>query len=44
MTENLLVEIGLEEMPAHVVDPSILQFEEKKRNNSYKKITWTLLQ
>ncbi len=31
MTENLLVEIGLEEMPAHVVDPSILQFEEKTK-------------
>lgn len=31
MTENLLVEIGLEEIPAHVVDPSILQFEEKTK-------------
>lgn len=29
MTKNLLVEVGLEEMPAHVVDPSILQLEEK---------------
>ncbi|MDN6289553.1 MAG: glycine--tRNA ligase subunit beta [Tetragenococcus koreensis] len=31
MSENLLVEIGLEEMPAYVVDSSILQFEEKTK-------------
>jgi len=31
MTKNLLVEIGLEEMPAHVVDPSVVQFEEKTK-------------
>jgi len=31
MTENLLVEIGLEEMPAYVVEPSVLQLEEKTR-------------
>jgi glycyl-tRNA synthetase beta chain len=29
MAKNLLVEIGLEEMPAHVVTPSIEQFEKK---------------
>jgi len=32
MSENLLIEIGLEEMPAHVVAPSIRQLEEKTRN------------
>lgn len=31
MTENLLVEVGLEEMPAYVVAPSILQLEEKTK-------------
>ncbi|GMA45778.1 glycine--tRNA ligase subunit beta [Tetragenococcus muriaticus] len=31
MTENLLVEIGLEEMPAYVVEPSVLQLEEKTK-------------
>ena len=29
MAKNLLLEIGLEEMPAHVVWPSIKQLEEK---------------
>lgn len=29
MSENLLIEIGLEEMPAHVVAPSVLQLKEK---------------
>ncbi|QIL46891.1 glycine--tRNA ligase subunit beta [Vagococcus coleopterorum] len=29
MTHNFLLEIGLEEMPAHVVTPSVLQLKEK---------------
>lgn len=29
MTKDLLLEIGLEEMPAHVVTPSMKQLEEK---------------
>ena len=32
MAKNLLLEIGLEEMPAHVVWPSIKQLEEKVSN------------
>lgn len=32
MAKDLLLEIGLEEMPAHVVTPSRLQLEEKVRN------------
>ncbi|GMA71341.1 hypothetical protein GCM10025885_03900 [Tetragenococcus osmophilus] len=31
MAENLLVEIGLEEIPAYVVEPSVLQLEEKTK-------------
>lgn len=29
MTQNFLLEIGLEEMPAHVVTPSVMQLKEK---------------
>ncbi len=31
MAHTFLVEIGLEEMPAHVVTPSIKQFEQKAK-------------
>ncbi len=32
MANNFLLEIGLEEMPAHVVTPSIEQFEQRAKN------------
>ena len=31
MAKDLLLEIGLEEMPAHVVTPSMKQLEEKQQ-------------
>ena len=32
MAQNLLLEIGLEEMPAHVVTPSMKQLQQKRRS------------
>lgn len=32
MAKDLLLEIGLEEIPAHVVTPSMKQLEEKQQN------------
>ncbi len=32
MTKNLLLEIGLEEIPAHIVGPSSLQLVERTKN------------
>ncbi len=31
MAQNLLLEIGLEELPAHVVTPSMKQLQEKRQ-------------
>ncbi len=40
---NYLLEIGLEDMPAHVVTPSLKQFAQKKRPSISKTTTWTLV-
>ena len=38
MAQNLLLEIGLEEMPAHVVTPSMKQLQQKTAEFLTKKL------